>query len=175
MPSDLFNNGIKVIPDAFHGTRTSLVSKILVEGFKIDRNDRHHLGFGVYFYESSFRSAKSWAEKVKKYPDPAVIKSRIDSTRCLDFFDKEVQNMIGQLVKEFAKKKRPHTFASVVEFMANQLNYDMVRAVQVSPDSRSMAYLPGDSVYENYPCSQVILCVRDVVCITHSEQCYPKT
>jgi len=112
MSSDLFDNGKKIISDAYHGTRVIWASKIVAEGFRIRSSTNHHLGIGVYFYESSFRSAKTWAENVREYPDPAVIRSRIESVRCLDFFDEELQQYVKTLARNFAMRGKPQTLAS---------------------------------------------------------------
>lgn len=164
---------VDMFGEAFHGTSLGAARRILSTQFEIGKGKEYHLGVGAYFYERSFKSAKGWAEKVRKYNEPAVIASRIEVRSCLDFTDEAVQEEAGRLAHTLALKGRPQTFSSLIALLCNRMKADTVKAIQVAPDASSIVY-SSDDVARKYPRVRVIICVKNVACIVRSELRYPK-
>jgi hypothetical protein len=163
----------KIVPDAYHGTSKGRAEKILREGFQITAGDEQYLGDGVYFFEGSQADAIAWAERRFRGGKCAVIQATINLGRCLDLHNPENAELIldsrraieerqSRLPDNDAQKRLQITDGLIINFLAQRLPFDTVRASQITgfPKSGSPKKMFSGSHFYNP--QRLIVCVRNL-------------
>lgn len=153
----------KIIPDAYHGTTLQQAEEIC--GLNIFRKTSYedsYLGDGVYFYESSYISAKEWSEK--KYGEDAqavVLKCSIDLGKCFDLHNKEHQQILATVSSYLRERVDNVTDAFAINYLATNIvvDIDTVRCPFVKKSSRFSKIFSGSRIYIN---SEIYICVRNL-------------
>jgi hypothetical protein len=80
-------NGVGRLANGYHGTTPQQAEQILTDGFKLNRNPHHWLGYGVYFFQDAPKLAFCWASTRWSQSEVCVLRATIDLSHCLDLFD----------------------------------------------------------------------------------------
>lgn len=97
--------------NGYHGTSAERASVILSSGFIDSSGTGSWFGLGVYFFQTyhalcdGHSEALQWAQNVKRYSDPVVIKAIISSGDYIDLLEDAEQKEAYQKLVNKAKEK----------------------------------------------------------------------
>lgn len=146
----------KIIPDAYHGTSQENATNIVASQVFIKSQDRDcYLGNGIYFYESSKKSAKEWA--LDKYDSVGIIRATILLGKCFDLANQEIRDLFKEVRSLMLTKKPECTDASVINYAATHLfDIHTVRGVFIRKKLKKV--FPGSRLYTE---THIMICVRE--------------
>lgn len=146
----------KIIPDAYHGTSQEKAKNICKSQTFIKSQGRDcYLGNGIYFYESSKKSAEEWA--LDRYGSVGIIRATILLGKCFDLANQEIRDLLKEVRSLILKKKPECTDASVINYASTHLfDIHTVRGVFIRKKLKKV--FPGSRLYAN---TQIMICVRE--------------
>ncbi|MCK9526103.1 MAG: hypothetical protein M0R49_09285 [Limnochordia bacterium] len=156
----------------YHGTTRANADEILRSGrFRFSTEEQEWLGRGIYFFENDPRQARNWCMKARKYPEWAVLRSKIEANVVIDLVDTETferfRSIANRMKMRYTKLRdgRPrHLINSVVlNAMYEAEPYDLVRGIFEVPST----YTVDRTNIKQY---QIQLCVRNLQCVKETSE-----
>ena len=132
-----FKENAGVANDLYHGTSTAIAQEIVKTGFKAGPPDTSYLGFGVYFFQSNLKLAKTWAtiKALQDQSGPCVLVATADLGNVW-LINPYAERLIRDLIhKSETEKKRPLMEGQAIELLVSQIlprigiNVDTVKKI----------------------------------------------
>ena len=159
----------------YHGTRSTLATTILADGFKPSTNEYDWLGDGVYFFQEAPNRAREWAMDCYA-EESAVIGAEIELLDCLDLIDTGWSELLADVYDSYLEKLKsegiplPRQSTGAHRLDRAVLNYavSVLIANGIAIRSIRASFIEGSPIFPNsalFGKAHVQIVVRDTTTI----------